>query len=194
MESNMSKNVRFLLVGLVFCLLQTKDKDFKLHPSLVEKLLYFKQDTFKVFYGGPVDRDGAGVRWLMPIAFEDDLYKTRAVYEVAFINCDLSNAEGAEILFIEVSDINIKLKNILTPDYLLFSALLSGNYKDDKYLVVRFADVANVYYPDVFVFSEYGIKKESDKLAIVAFLHEQFKTSTIYRDFYTGQSVDLSIF
>lgn len=184
---------KYLLLAITFIASISKGKDINLplsHSTIIEKLLFFKRDTFKVFYGGPVDRCGKGVKWMMPIVFEDEFYNTRAVYEVAFINCDLTTAAGAEILFVEVADINIKLKNILAPDYDLFSSLLAGKYNDDKYVVVRFADVANVYFPDIFVFSEYGSKKESDKNEIVAFLHQQFQTGDTGRNFYSGITMD----
>lgn len=184
---------KYLILAIIFFAIVSEGKDINLplsHSTIIEKLLFFKRDTFKVFYGGPVDRCGKGVQWVMPIVFEDEFYNTRAVYEVAFINCDLKTAAGAEILFVEVADINIKLKNILAPDYDLFSFLLAGKYNDDKYIVVRFADVANVYFPDIFVFSEYGSKKESDKTEIVAFLHQHFQTSDTGRNFYSGITMD----
>lgn len=165
-------------------------KLFNTYPSIIEKLIFFKHDRFKVFYGGPIDKKSGGVKWLMPIAFEDYRNKTRAVYEVAFVNCDLHNATDAEILFIEVSDINIKLKNTLSPDYALFSSLLNGEYKNDKYIVIRCADMANIFYPDIFIFSEYGKKIKTDKHEIVKFLHEQFKTQDTFKDFYTGTGSD----
>lgn len=155
-----------------------------IHSAIIEKLLFFKCDTFKVFYGGPIDREGKGVKWMMPIVFEDEFYKTRAVYEVAFVNCDLQSAQGAEILFVDVADINIKFKNLLSPDYTIFSFLLSGGYKADKYIVIRCADIANVYYPDIFVFSEHGNKKESDKNEIIEFLHQHFDTNDAGKNFY----------
>lgn len=160
------------------------------YPAVIEKLLYFKENKFRVFYGGPIEREGKGVSWMMPVTFEDDTHKTRAVYEIAFVNCDLHDAHDAEILFIDVADINIKLKNILSYDYPLFSWLLSGGYSDGKYIVVRCADVANVCYPDIFIASEYGEKKELDKECIVQFLHKNFKTSYRYHDFYDGGIID----
>ncbi len=157
------------------------------YSSIIEKLLFFKYDTFKVFYGGPVDRNGPGVRWIMPMVFEDENYKTRAVYEVAFVNCDLHDAQDAEILFVEVSDVNVKFKNQLSSDYSVFSLLLNGDYKKGKYIVVRLADVANIYYPDIFIYASHGCKKEIDKLHIVGFLHEHFYTQSSYRDFYQNE-------
>lgn len=153
---------------------------FNKYPTIVEKLIYFKHDTFKVFYGGPVDRDQGGVKWIMPLVFEDAEHKTRAVYEVAFINCDLNSAEGASIIFVDVSDINIKFKNCASSDYATFSNFLSGNYRADKYVVVRCADIAQVYYPDIHIACHYGKTFQSDKYEIARFLHTHFQTEDSY--------------
>lgn len=163
-----------------------KNMHFSLiHSAIIEKLLFFKKDTFKVFYGGPVDREGeCGVRWVMPIVFEDEQYKTRAIYEIAFVNCDWHDAKEAEVFFIDVSDINIKLKNLLSPDYTIFSLLLAGKYKDKKYVVVRSSDVANVYYPDIFIANGQNNKTESDKHEIVEFLYAHFKTCRNFKNIY----------
>lgn len=190
----MNNFTKYLSLTLVCCaILNVQNISSELprnYPLIIERLLYFKHDDFKVFFGGPVDRKNQGVKWIMPIVFEDDLHKTRAVYEVAFVNCDLKDAEDAEILFIDVADINIKFRNMLSPDNLIFASLLNGEYKADKYIVVRFADIANIYYPDVFVFSEYGEKKPQDKDDIAKFLHQQFKTSAKYKNYYNGGIVD----
>lgn len=163
-----------------------RDMHFSLvHSAIIEKLLFFKHGAFKVFYGGPVDREAQrGVRWVMPAVFEDEQYKTRAVYEIAFVNCDWRDAQEAEILFIDVLDINIKLKNLLSPDYAIFSLLLAGAYKDGKYIVVRSSDIANVYYPDIFISSGQNSKKESDKQEIVEFLYTHFKTHRNFKNIY----------
>lgn len=161
------------------------------YPSIVEKLIFFKQDKFKVFYGGPVDRIGNGVRWVMPIVFEDYENKTRAVYEVSFINCDLSNANGAEVIYVDVLDVNIKLRNVLSKDYAVFSSLLNGDYKDGKYIIIRSCDVANVYYPDVFIHTEHGKKIEKDKLKITQFLHENFDAQDSCNDCYIHNDIEL---
>lgn len=156
------------------------------YPLIVEKLVFFKNDKFKAFYGGPIDGAENGARWLMPIAFENDNHKTRAAYEVIFINCSLHDAQDAEILFVDVSDINIKFKNTLSPDYEIFSSLLHGEHKDGKYIIVRFCDIANIYYPDIFIFSESGRRDAADKASIANFLHDQFNTQAMYKDFYLG--------
>lgn len=161
-----------------FFAISKKDVQFSLvHSSVIEKLVFFKNGEFKAFYGGPVDRqEGKGVRWLMPLAFEDAQHKTRAVYEAAFVNCDLNTAAEASVLFIDVCDIDVKFKNCLNHGYQLFSSLLNGDYVDGKYIVVRKADVANIYYPDIFLSSENDIYKENDQKQILSFLYCHFNT------------------
>lgn len=123
------------------------------YPTIVERILFFKSGNFKVFYGGPVVRSDGGVQWIMPISFENNLFQTRSTYEIAFVGCTPKEAEGAEVIFIDVSDADIKLKNVYSKDYQLFSSLLSGNYIPNKYVVVRASGVSNVYYPDIFISS-----------------------------------------
>jgi GTP cyclohydrolase II len=189
---------RFTVPLLIFCVsfgLYSKNVALpQIYPLIVEKLIFFKQKNFKVFWGGFVDRTDKGVTWMMPVSFENDDHKTRAVYEISFINCGLRDAHDAEILFVDVADINIKLQNLLSPDDAVLSMLLSGKYKDGKYIVVRFADVSNVYYPDVFVASLYSEKKQSDKDDIVAFLHQEFHTRTTYQDYYNGDMIEEVMF
>lgn len=156
------------------------------YPVIVEKLLFYKNDRFKVFYGGPVERFGGGVRWIMPISFEDDLYQTRAVYEVSFINCLPTTAKDAEILFVDVSDINIKFKNLLSKDYQNFSSLLSGKYSSKKYIVVRAADISNVFYPDIYISTLPNKFEENDKKSIVNFLHSHLEAKDHIREHYVG--------
>jgi len=192
--NNISKPLIYLLnISLSFAYIEAQGRHQKLfekYPLIVERLLFFKQDNFKVFFGGPIDRTDKGVKWMMPVTFEDAFHKTRAVYEISFINCDLNSARDAEILYVEVADINIKLKNVFSQDDRVFSSLLNGEYKNDKYIVIRFSDVANVYYPDIFILSEYGEKKLSDRDDIVSFLHKQFKTSNVYKNYYFGGITD----
>jgi GTP cyclohydrolase II len=179
-------------VFIIFCCFSFKTHSqilnlFDAYPLALEKLIYFKQNEFKAFYGGPVDRENTGIKWLMPVTFEDYTNKTRAVYEIAFINCDLHDATDAEVFFIDASDITIKCKNALSDDYSLFSSLVNGKNKNEKYILVRFSDVANVYYPDIFIYSEYGKKMHNDKTHITTFLHKNFGTKSSYEDVGTNQ-------
>ncbi len=181
--------------GLLFGV-SKKDIQFSLiHSSVIEKLVLFKHGEFKVFYGGPVDRqEGKGVRWIMPLAFEDPQHKTRAVYEAAFVNCDLENAADAEILFIDVSDIDIKLKNLTNPGYALFSSLLGGERACSKYIVVRTADIANIYYPDIFLRCEDYTQKNNDRREILSFFHNHFKTKNEFICVYESAHDEQQIF
>lgn len=176
--------------------LSKKDLQFSLiHSSIIEKLVLFKNGEFKAFYGGPVDREeGRGVRWIMPLAFEDAQHKTRVIYEAAFVNCDLDDAKDAEILFIDICEIDIKLKNLLSPGYILFSSLLSGGYGNGKYIVVRTADVANIYYPDIFVSCENNAYEEIDRREILAFFHDHFKTKNEFIYIYDSTKKEEQIF
>jgi GTP cyclohydrolase II len=187
-------NYFFLLCLALNSLILATEKGTLLHkyPLVIEKLVLYKKDYFKAFYGGPVDRNGDGVKWIMPVTFDNLQHKTRAVYEIAYINCVPETAENADVVFSDVSDVDIKLKNNLTPDYAIFSMLLNGNYNPgQKYVVVRYAEIANVYYPDIFVDSLTGKKKESDKLTIVNYLNKFFKTKKTYIDYFNKPSTDL---
>ncbi len=150
------------------------------YPLVLEKLIFFKTNMFKVFYGGPINKKDSGAQWIMPIVFESTEQKTRAVYEVTFINCNPTTAKDAEILFIDASDVDIKFKNTLSSNYKLFSSLINGEYKNEKYIIVRATDVAIVFFPDIFVSSVYGTQQESDKFEITQFLNTQFATSADY--------------
>lgn len=160
------------------------------YPSIIEKLLFYKMENFKVFYGGPIKRAEGGAQWIMPVSFEDSFYNTRSVYEIIFVNCNLSDSKDAEILFVDVSDINIKFKNTLQEDYKVFTHLLSGKYSPGKYIVVRLADVSNVFYPDIHVSSPYDEHFESDKQTIANFLCTHFKAKKNYSDYYIKNTKD----
>jgi GTP cyclohydrolase II len=150
------------------------------YPLVLEKLIFFKKNQFKAFYGGPISKHGNGAQWLMPIIFEDDQHNTRAVYEITLINCNLETAKDAHLYFIDTSDIDIKFKNELTQNYTLFSSLINGEYTHDKYIVIRSCDVAAVFFPDIFIASVNGENKQSDKNDIVQFLYKEFQTQQNY--------------
>jgi GTP cyclohydrolase II len=164
-----------------------------IYPSIIEKLLLFKDNKFKVFYGGPIDRKEIGIKWMLPVIFEDDQRKTRAAYEVSFINCSLTDADQAAVIFMETSDIDIKFKNCLNDDFALFNKIINGQYSEQKYVLVRFADVAQVFYPENFIYSWYGQRLESDKIDIVKFLSSHFKTQSNYISIHEGAFDDEQI-
>jgi GTP cyclohydrolase II len=164
------------------------------YPLVLEKLIFFKTNMFKVFYGGPINKKDSGAQWIMPIVFESTEQKTRAVYEVTFINCNPTTAKDAEVLFIEASDIDIKFKNTLSSNYKLFSSLINGKYKNGKYIIVRATDVAVVFFPDIFVSSVYGTQQESDKYEITQFLNAQFATNTDYSTIETERKKNIILY
>ena len=177
----------FCALFLMQCMIHADEQARQLintYPLIIEKLIYYKSNAFEVFYGGPIDKKDQGVRWMMPVVFQDENNKTRAVYEVSFVNCTPDSAQDAEILCIDISEIDIKFKNNITPDYMIASSLFKGDYKNGKYIVIRFADIANVYYPDIFVHALYGKSYDSDKADIATYLHEHYHAQKGYRDYY----------
>ena len=180
----------FLLLGCFSSALFGSIQVDSSYASIIEKILFYKRGSFAAYYGGPIERAAGGVRWIMPCTFENDSYRTRAVYEIAFIHCDPTSCEGAEVLFVQVSDINIKFKNILSQDYKIFSNLLNGQYSQDKYVVVRSADVANVFFPNHYIHSQYGYHRESDKDVIIDFLSKEFKTKNSIHNHYHSEFKD----
>jgi GTP cyclohydrolase II len=157
----------------------------------VEKIIYYKDDKLKLFHGGPINRTSEKLKWMSILSFEDEFYKTRAVYELSFINCGFHDAEGAEILFVKVSDINIKFKNTLSNDLKIFADLLDGKYSAGKYVIVRYVDTSIVFYPEVFIAgtTDEQIEKK-DKEAITELLCSRFKTKKSYVDYYNGGHKD----
>lgn len=160
------------------------------YHAIIEKLICFNDKGFKVFYGGPIDTSNKGIKWIMPVSFEDRKKKTRAIYEIAFINCTPGTAKDAEILCIDVPEIPIKFKNSATADYATFSSLIKGNYKDGNYIVVRCAEVANLHFPDIFIHCLYSKKLESDKQKIAHYLHKTFHTRKNFLNYYNSQTTE----
>lgn len=192
--------IKFLLVLLISSASVCADDLIGNYANAIEKIILYKNDKFKVFYGGPIDREHRseneyhfGVQWVMPVVFEDHLYETRAVYEIAFVNCSIDTANDAEVIFVNVSDIDIKFKNQLTLDYKVFSELISGRYSNDKYIVVRLSDASNVYFPEIF-FSTKSEFIEEDQKKITHFLHTEFKTKNSSKVFYNNEKNHKIIF
>jgi GTP cyclohydrolase II len=158
----------------------------------IEKLMYYKKDKFKVFYGGPIERKNDGVRWVMSATVEDDSYNTRAVYEIAFINCDPETAKGAHVYFTSISDMDVKFKNVLSQDYEVFSKLMNEKRKSGKSIVVRQVDVGMVFFPDIFISSNFPSRADAlDQNSIKSFLSEQFGANTESAKWiYDSQRVD----
>ena len=166
---------------------------FNTQSDILGKLLFFKDDRFKVFYGGPVshDKTNKGIKWIMPALFQDKHYKTRVLYDILFVNCDLNDAKNAEVLFLNVSDINIKFKNLLSDEYKFFNNIISGNYSNGKYIVVRQADFGMIYYPDIFISSLYSNTDKNDKEEIVSFLVNKFGAKNNYKTIFKRDYKDV---
>lgn len=164
---------------------QTQPHDLLLpheYPRIVEQLIVYKNNDIKAFYGGPIERKPQGIQWLMPVVFNNKKNKTRAVYEVGFINCNLSNAHDADIFYINTTDVDIKFKNQLSQNYQIFTSLINGEYKDGKYIVIRSSDVAHVFFPDIFIASDYSEYHKNDIHEIIHLLATHFKTKNHYID------------
>jgi GTP cyclohydrolase II len=153
------------------------------YPDIIEQLVYFKDDRFKVFYGGPID-NGTGVKWLTPVLFEDEDHRVRAVYEISFINClpNPIDAHEADIFYLKISDIDIKFKNELCEEYLVFSKIINNQDENKKCILIREVDVSNIYYPEIFIEAVYSEFKQSDKECILLFLQTKYKTKTYIKD------------
>jgi len=163
-----------------------------MYSSILDKLLLFKNDRFKVFYGGPVSRNnGQGVKWIMPIIFQDEQYKTRALYDVLFVNCDPENANGAKILFLNVSDANVKFKNLLSEDYKIFHKIIIGKYSKNKYIVIRQMDFGMVHYPDIFISSLFSRCCDGDMSTMLQFLNQRFRTERAYKTIFKTKQEDI---
>lgn len=179
-----------LLLGTLLCLtskaIEANEVE-PLYPEIVEKIIFYKEDKFKLFYGGPIDRKAPPLHWMSIIALENEDYKTRAVYEISFINCNFHTAEGASLLFIKTSDANIKLKNTLSDDHKVLCDLLDGKYSSEKYIVVRQVDTAIVYYPEVFISESCTPAMDKlDRINIAKTLHRVLNTKEEYIDYYNG--------
>lgn len=164
----------FFLIFFCYSLFSNADLPQN-YNSIIEKLIFFKDDNFKIFYGGPID-NGYGASWMMPVIFENDNHKPRAVYEISFINCapfdkDLKNTN---VFYIKASDIDIKFKNILSKEFLEFDKLINNKNKAFKAIVIRETDVSNVYYPEIFISSIYSDFRCKDIEKIYDFLKSKF--------------------
>lgn len=158
------------------------------YAAVVEKLLFHKEDRFSVFYGGPITHRANGVRWVMFACFEDDAYALRSYYEIAFVHCDFHDAHEAQLLFVDVPDINVKFKNELSDDYRVFSDLCAGKYSEGKYVIIRATDVGIPFYPNIYLRDPKRLVDEKDKEQIARFLHNRFYTQDHIKNYYTSSS------
>jgi len=154
------------------------------YASIVEKLIYYKNNNLTVFYGGPIEKHDIGARWIMPCMFTNSQKQTRAVYEICFVNCTPNNCLEAEIFFVNTPEIAIKLQDKQSKDFLLFSSLINGTYKKEHYIVVRYCDISNIFFPNIFISSLYEETYETDKKEITDFLHNTCKSLNTYHNLY----------
>ena len=68
------------------------------------KLITYKDENFKVFFGGPIVRPDVAL-WICPVVFEDAALNVKSVYDVVFVNCNPSQAKNAKVYYIEARDI-----------------------------------------------------------------------------------------
>lgn len=190
-------------IFIVFCILiiyQTQSSSQQLaankysinkYSDMIDKLLFFKNDRFKVFYGGPITlKTKQGLKWIMPALFLDENYKTRALYDLLFVNCDPKNAKDAKILFLNVNDIDIKFKNLLSNDYAIFDKIIKNKYSKHKYIVIRKTDFGMIYYPDLFIASAFSKYYDEDKNTITKFLHHTLGASNSYKEIFNKTTKD----
>lgn len=177
LSSYMEASNTFTLTPLIWDSLYKESKVPEIYESVREKLIAFKDKNWKIFYGGPVIRPNSTI-WVMPIVEEDNNFRPKRVYEVAFINCNPNNTLGAKVYYIEGRDIDLKFKNCLSDSYDTFSKLMSGSFQGEKsYVIVRRCDVAMIAYPDVYIDFTYESfsPKELDKLS--CYLHNKHNTN-----------------
>ncbi len=176
------------LFWIFFCLTKCLTAEITLpesYPHIVEQLLYFKDDQFKVYYGGPIDND-SGVKWMMPAFFEDENHRIRSAYEISFINClpESLDKEQLDVFYIKISDIDVKFQNQLSEDLSAFHALISNKDKTKKCILIREVDVSNICYPAIFNAAIYSDIRGSDKDELIHFLKKKFQTK--------GKLIDLT--
>ncbi len=119
------------------------------YESIAAKLITYKDNNFKVFFGGPIVRPDVAL-WICPVVFEDSALKVKSVYDVIFVNCIPSQAKGAKIYYIEARDTDLMFKNTNNDTYKTFSSLINGK-QFGKCVVIRKSDIAMVTYPNVFI-------------------------------------------
>ena len=152
-----------------------------LPQSLVSQLILFQKDHLKVFYGGPMEGK-QGIRWISPVLFETEAGEVHSVYELSFIHCTPENAEGASLFYLDISDVDLKFKNEASKEYRQFADFMQAQ-GNKKCILVRKANVANVYFPQIFIAKEPLDPLESDRALLRLFLHNCLKA--------TGELVDL---
>jgi GTP cyclohydrolase II len=150
----------------------------KNYYQIVEKLVLFKDDDLRIYNGGPIESIH-GVKWLMPITFENKEQKTRAIYEINFINClpEKNRLKNIPVYFIQVDDIDIKFNNTENKNYCTFYGLVHNQNPNFKCVLIRKVDVTNVCYPDLFISKIYSDFQRRDLDKIGDFLNHKYGCS-----------------
>ncbi|TSJ81267.1 MAG: hypothetical protein NMK33_02060 [Candidatus Cardinium sp.] len=111
------------------------------------------------------------MQWRMQAIFEDEDGKIRASYDIIFINCYAATPHQAKVVFLDISDIDLKLNNLLSEPYRIFQSYIDANKQTNKkYILIRKCDISNVYYPHIFVSNCYSTYKDIDKKTLMHFL------------------------
>lgn len=135
----------------------------------VRRPLVFRLNKCKIFIGEPLI--GSIMKWRMQAIFEDTDGQIRACYDVTFINCYAETLHQAKVVFLDTSDIDLKLKNSLSEPYRTFQSYIDESKQTNKkYILIRKCDICNLYYPHIFVSYCYGAYDDVDKRTLMYFL------------------------
>lgn len=137
--------------------------------SSVRRPLIFKLNKCKIFMGEPLI--GSIMQWRMQAIFEDKDGKIRASYDIIFINCYSATPHQAKVIFLDIADIDLKLKNSLSEPYRIFQSYIDAKKQTNKkYILIRKCDISNLYYPHIFVSYCYSTYNDIDKKTLMYFL------------------------
>ena len=172
------KSLMILMASLWTCSLFAKIEVPQGYNSMIEQLIYFKDDALRIFYGGPIISE-TGPQWIMNATFEDEYKKVRAVYELCFINCNPTKEQLFEVpvYYVQVSDIDMKFRNEASESYQIFNSFVSNTDKKKRCVVIREVDISNVYYPEIFIANIYSNFMQGDKKEIMNFLTKKYDCS-----------------
>ncbi len=82
----------------------------------IEKLVFYKKDGLKAFFGAPINNKENALQWVLPISIDAEERENKIVgaYEILFLNCTPKNVaeyKNIPIVFVAFSDIDLKIKN-----------------------------------------------------------------------------------
>lgn len=151
----------------------------KHYDTIVEKLIYFKDDHFKVFYGGPVASID-GCQWVMAAYFENEEGKIQSVYEIVFVHCSphSANVRNASIHFTTISDIDLRFKNEQSKEFYDYIKLVKESSSLQPSIILREADISNIHFPKLFVSHTYSKVSKEDRRRVVQYLKDKFQINS----------------